>query len=229
MDGSLSLAQPQGLCLLAESSRGATSHCAQDRSCVRIDHVSAAPNFLNAMSSLPLPVDRNEIHHRTISIRGYRRGDGLWDIEGHLMDVRSERAIFAGGAREANEPIHSMWLRLTIENNARISAAVAATEASPYPGVCGRIAPDYGALVGLTIGPGFRGHVRRLFGAQKGCTHMSELLSAMATGALQTLAGERGAIDEERKPFQLDGCHALATDGPIVQAFYPRWFRRLPA
>ena len=177
------------------------------------------------MPALPPAAERHEVHHRSISIRGYRRGDGLWDIEGHLADVRAERAVFAGGQREAHEPIHSMWLRLTVDAQACIAQAVAATQASPYPGVCDRITPDYAALVGLTIGPGFRGHVRRLFGARKGCTHMTELLSAMSTGALQTLAGEHGQADTERRPFQLDGCHALATDGPVVQAFYPRWFR----
>ena len=29
----------------------------------------------------------------------------------------------------------------------------------------------------------------------------------------------------QRKPFQLDRCHALRTDGPTVAQFYPRWYR----
>ena len=36
------------------------------------------------------PEDREPIHHRRIDCRGYRRKDGLWDIEGHLTDVKSD-------------------------------------------------------------------------------------------------------------------------------------------
>ena len=149
----------------------------------------------------------------------------MWDVEGHLSDVRAEHFSFTGGEREANTPIHSMWLRLTINRSGKIVAAVAATEAAPF-GDCGNIAPSYSELVGLTIGAGFRGHVRRLFAGTNGCTHMTELLSTMATAAIQTLAGESLQNEANRKPFQLDGCHALATDGPIVKVFYPQWFRQ---
>lgn len=53
---------------------------------------------------------------------------------------------------------------------------------------------------------------------------MSELLSTMATAVIQTLAGSRPQPADQR-PFQLDGCHALASDGPAVARYYPRWHR----
>ena len=31
--------------------------------------------------------------------------------------------------------------------------------------------------------------------------------------------------DPSIKPFSLDGCHALMTDGPQVREFHPRWYR----
>ena len=34
------------------------------------------------------PAPREPIHTRAIDLRGYRREDGLWDIEGHLTDVK---------------------------------------------------------------------------------------------------------------------------------------------
>lgn len=146
-------------------------------------------------------------------------------MEGHLSDVRPEPFDFPGGQRAANEPMHSMWLRLTLDGVARIVAAVAVTEAAPYE-ECGAVAPDYGALVGLTIGPGFRERVRGLFAKTRGCTHMNELLSAMATAAIQTLADEEFQPDPNRKPFQIDGCHAWASDNERVARFYPRWYRK---
>lgn len=176
---------------------------------------------------LPMPVaEREATHTRDIHIQGYRRVDGLWDVEGHLTDVRAQDVTFpGGGCRPAGQFIHSMWLRLTVDEAARIRAAIAVTDESPFPGTCERIAPNYDALVGLRVGPGFRGEIRRLFGGLRGCTHLTELISAMATGVFQTLAGEVPQHESQR-PFSLDGCHAQATDGPIVAAFYPRWFRK---
>jgi len=40
--------------------------------------------------ALPPAHDRKPAHHRQIDCRGYRRSDGLWDIEGHLVDTRDE-------------------------------------------------------------------------------------------------------------------------------------------
>ncbi|MBO9647288.1 MAG: DUF2889 domain-containing protein [Variovorax sp.] len=177
---------------------------------------------------MPLPpptAERDPIHGRTITIRGYQRRDGLFDIEGQLRDVRDQHFAFPGGERPGGEAIHSMWLRLTVDSTALIVDAVAATDAGPFPDFCGAIAPDYAQLIGLRVGPGFSRQVARLFGGVRGCTHMTELLRTMATGVVQALAGTVLAVSETEKPFQLDGCHALASDGPRVAAFYPRWYR----
>ena len=175
--------------------------------------------------SLSEPSHRISAHHRKIDIRGYRRDDGLWDVEGHLTDSRPVPVEFPDGIRPAGAPIHSMWLRLTVDGTGLIMAACAGTEASPYTGICGSIVPVYEQLVGLRVGPGFRGHVRRLFAGIRGCTHLSELIGTMATGVLQTLAGA-GWDSTEHKPMQLDGCHALQSSGPVVAQHYPKWYRK---
>ena len=38
---------------------------------------------------LPDPVPREPLHTRRVECRGYRRADGLWDIEGHLVDTKA--------------------------------------------------------------------------------------------------------------------------------------------
>jgi len=179
--------------------------------------------------SLPASVpDREPTHTRTISFKGYRRADGLWDVEGHLLDIRRQDVAWPGGGRAANEPIHSMFLRLTVDETGLIRDAVASTEASPYEGVCGTIAPQYASLIGMRVGAGFRLRVLQLLGGLNGCTHMTELLLGMGTAVLQTLAGEV-ALPKDRKPFSLDGCHALDTSGDIVARFHPLWYRPRPA
>jgi len=176
---------------------------------------------------MPLPaptVERALAHTRTITLSGYERADGLFDIEGHLTDVRARDVTYPGGGRPAGHPIHSMWLRLTVDTSALIVAVNVVTDIAPFDGVCGAIVPAYQGLVGVRVGAGFRGHVKRLLAGVRGCTHQTELVTTMATAVLQTLTGSVGRPDDVQ-PFQLDGCHALAIDGPQVAAHYPRWYR----
>jgi Protein of unknown function (DUF2889) len=167
---------------------------------------------------------REALHRRTIEIVGYRREDGLYDIEGCLLDRKDVDFQVGGALRPAGEAIHTMWLRITVDRELRIVGAEAATEAMPYRGVCDRITPDYAKLVGLSIGPGYLRHIKELLGGVRGCTHLSELAGALATAAFQTFAGQ-GLMPPDRKPPQLDRCHALATNGEVVARFHPKWHR----
>jgi hypothetical protein len=177
---------------------------------------------------LPLPaVPRQPLHRRNISMHGYKRDDGLFDIEGHLHDDKEIDFKLASGNRRAGDSIHSMWLRITIDATLTIVDAEAASDAMPYPGHCGRITPDYKKLIGLAIRPGFTNRVRDLLGGVHGCTHITELVGSLATTAFQTIAGQIRQPPES-KPFQLDRCHALRSDGPAVAQFYPKWYRGEP-
>ena len=95
----------------------------------------------------------------------------------------------------------------------------------PYPGGCETIAPAYRRLIGLSLIKDFRRGVRQLFGGVKGCTHLTELAQILPTAAVQAYAGEVIPVsgDSDIKPFQLDRCHALRTDGGAVAKYYPRW------
>ncbi|WPG36321.1 DUF2889 domain-containing protein [Variovorax sp. EBFNA2] len=96
----------------------------------------------------PPRVERKLAHTRTITIRGHERREGLFDIEGQLVDVRPEAVQFAGGGRRAGEPIRVMWLRLTVDAGALIVDVEAVTDAGPFDAVCGTIAPAYRGLIG---------------------------------------------------------------------------------
>ena len=76
----------------------------------------------------------------------------------------------------------------------------------------------------MKLGAGFMREARGLLGGTQGCTHLTELIGAVATAAFQTMSEELNARSTER-PFQLDGCYALKTDGAIVKAFHPKWFK----
>ena len=55
---------------------------------------------------------------------------------------------------------------------------------------------------------------------------MTELSYVLPTVAVQTMANRPGKqqYDSDTRPFQLEGCHALAVSGPVVKRFYPTWY-----
>jgi hypothetical protein len=177
--------------------------------------------------SLPVPeVERELLHTRRIRYEGYRRADGLWDIEGHLTDIKNHDCALKTGVRRAGQPVHSMWLRLTIDRALNVVDAEASADAVPYPGGCEKIAPVYRQLIGLNLARQFRKKARELLGGVRGCTHLTEMLSGMPTAAIQSFAGEmKEEQDDGSRPFQLDQCHALETTTETVRKWYPKWYR----
>jgi hypothetical protein len=176
------------------------------------------------MPGLDPSVAREPLHQRTIEIRGYKREDGLYDVEAHLVDTKPYDFKLAAGVRAAGEPIHSMWLRITVDRTLTIVDARAAMDAMPYVDHCDEIVPAYRKLIGLAIRPGYHQRLKELFGGVMGCTHISELAGVLATAAFQTMAGQR-LQDPSRKPFQIDRCHALDATKAVVAKYYPKWYQ----
>jgi hypothetical protein len=175
---------------------------------------------------LPPPVDREPLHRRALDLRGYRRSDGLFDVEARLTDTKGYAVDNRWRGRLApGTAIHDMWLRLTVDENLTVVAVSAVTDAAPYP-VCDAITPAFRKLEGLTIGPGWRRDVAKRLGGVQGCTHLVELLAPLATTAMQTIVPlrERAAPDPRRPPGHLDSCHALRRDGPVVREHHPAWY-----
>ncbi len=174
------------------------------------------------------PAPREALHSRAIDCRGYRRADGLWDIEARMTD--SKTYAFSNAYRGEigpGEPLHDMWLRLTLDDDFVVRAVEARTDAGPYR-VCPDITPRFAKLVGLTIGRGWNQKVREALGGVRGCTHLVDLLRPIATVAYQTIRSARKrAPDAEtpsRRPPHIGRCHALRSDGEVVRERYPEWY-----
>jgi hypothetical protein len=137
----------------------------------------------------PPTVKRELAHKRQISINGYVRNDGLFDIEAELTDHKtySFPSDFRGEVTP-DLPVHHMIVRVTITPDRIITAAEAITVTGPYS-VCPKANEVFNQLVGLQIGPGWRQNVQAAIGGRHGCTHITELLGPVATIAYQTLYG----------------------------------------
>ncbi len=196
-------------------------------------------------ATVPLtpPAARESLHTRRLEINGYRRADGLFDIEGRLTDTKpygfpnQDRGYVA-----ANEPIHDLWLRMTVTERMEIVACEAASDLTPYA-VCPKAAPNFAALTGLHIRPGFLREATNRVRGTLGCTHLREMLQQMATTAYQTINPARARRDVkdtvpagsdkldvkivERMggPSAIVGtCLAYATDSPVIQRRWPHLY-----
>jgi Protein of unknown function (DUF2889) len=195
---------------------------------------------------LSAPAAREKQHTRSIEIAGYRREDGLYDIEAHLTDVKSfGQTNYDRGFIPAGEPIHDLWLRLTIDDTMMIVASEAASDLTPYK-MCPTAAPNFSRLVGMRIKAGFLRDANHAVGGTIGCTHLRELLQQMATTAFQTInparvrkemAAEGAApkpgsdvvdarITEKMggPPKILNTCVAYSEKGPLVQRRWPHLY-----
>lgn len=182
------------------------------------------------MSSTPASVGRRLTHTRRFHCEGYRRDDGLWDIEIALLDTKPQDFPMTRQTLLANQPMHHMAVRLTIDSDYCIREVLVNSLASPYPGTCDTISRAYNSLVGLNLLKGFRKEVLARFKGVQGCTHLTEMLFVAPTMAIQSLVEERWHkrhISTER-PLEIDGCHALAESGPVIREVYPQWWKPAP-
>jgi len=182
---------------------------------------------------MPLPTaapERQLKHRRSIDVQIYSRGDGLWEVDARISDVRTRETHMVTGLRAAGSPIHDMLVRLVVDEQFNVVEAGAETTAMPYPGECGAYGDAYAALVGLNLMRGFRHAVKERLGGVRGCTHITELVQVLPTAVVQAFADEvidtRGDSADSPQPFQIDRCHALRSNGPTVKTYYPRWYRQ---
>ena len=178
---------------------------------------------------LPAPAPRTLKHTRAVECTGYEREDGLWDIEGHLVDTKTYIHSRRDGGRERQpgDPVHNMWLRLTIDLDLKIHDVEAFTESSPYVH-CSNITVNFKKLIGLSIGPGWRKAINERVGGVLGCTHLVELLGPLGTTAFQATGRAREAHNAgkpvTKKPYKINSCHIYKYDAPAVLERWPDFY-----
>ena len=193
---------------------------------------------------------REHLHTRAIMLHGYRRADGLFDIEAALTDTKTyDFANHDRGEVRAGTPLHGMLARMTVNDSMVITRFEAVTEYGPFH-ICADAAPLFERLAGLSIGRGFLKAANERIGGVHGCTHLRELLGQMGTVAFQTLFAMRRqpALDTAnatetaptpaptsaptpaptpapaKKPLLLGTCLAYAPGSPVVQRQYPEYY-----
>ncbi|HTH40689.1 MAG TPA: DUF2889 domain-containing protein [Rhodocyclaceae bacterium] len=194
---------------------------------------------------------REAIHRRHITCEGFRRPDGLIEIEGHITDIRP--FPYHGhwdGEIVDGSPVHEMWLRLVINEQKTIVDVETAMDHTPFPS-CLDVTTHYKRLVGLTIGPGMAKQVFKAVGGTEGCTHVTGLIQTMATTLFQALAseatrilpdteglGEEALMQQRMQKVSdvfadsaepgyplLNTCYSHASDGVVVKRLAPKFHK----
>jgi hypothetical protein len=193
------------------------------------------------LTALPEPAAREPLHTRRYDFRGFRREDGLFDIEGRMVDTKDY--AFPNewrGMVEPGDPVHDMQIRLTLDDRFTVMDIAVVTAASPFS-ICADITPAFDALKGATVAKGWSRTLRNSFSGAHGCTHHVEMLRAMGTVAFQTIYGYREKAKRDaglsgtdgppadstpgKRPGFLDTCHALASDGEVVRSHWPAFYQ----
>jgi hypothetical protein len=178
--------------------------------------------------ALPESKGRTELHLRRIEMRGYRRDDGLYEVDGRVTDTKSNPLTLEHrGDIPPGAPVHDMWVRLVLDEDLVVRDIVAATDAAPYD-ECPEAVAAMKSMIGAQIRAGWATVVKERLGGAKGCTHLMELLIPMATAAFQTLSELRLARppirDREGRPLKIDSCYAFSRHRAIVKRRWPSFY-----
>ena len=179
-------------------------------------------------------VTREQLHHRDVDLRFFRRSDGLFEVEGCLVDTKSHpfRRLLAEKDVLPGQHLHDITVRLVLDSELQVRTADAAMRATPF-NICPGAAAALQSLVGLRIGAGWNKRVRDLLGGVASCTHIVELLGPMATTVLQVMVPLRAAANndpanEAQQRFRVDSCYAFAAEREVVARLLPQLQRAKP-
>ena len=176
---------------------------------------------------LSAPVPRKTSHIRRVTYQGYEREDGLWDMEAELHDSKAHDmpSFRHQGVRLAGDPIHHMWLRVTIDRQLVVHAIEAAMDAHPLQD-CPQARPALQGMVGACMARGWRQAIAQHMGGVASCTHLRELLFNLATAAFQTLPAAFGGGDPDTPPRHLGQCTGWDFEGNGVKEYFPQFYGR---
>ena len=174
--------------------------------------------------SLSTPtVARSPRHIRQVNFRSFEREDGLWDIEGELIDTKAIDMPRANGegVRKAGEPIHHMLIRVTVNTQLVVQAIEAAMDAHPVQG-CPSALDAMQRMVGCSMMRGWRKSIETNLAGIAGCTHLRELLQNMATAAFQSIVSAFNTAPDQ-PPAYVGRCTGWDFNGPAVAQYYPQF------
>ena len=140
---------------------------------------------------------------RRIEITTYDYDGQRIIVEGFLKDNVFQKTHSITGETRPKGIRHHMCIRLLVNCSSRLIEDADVDLISVPRDVCRETIDCLAPIKGLTITKGFTSKVKKLAGGNKGCTHLVELILAMAPAVFQGFGAH-----QSRKPSKIDSDHA---------------------
>ncbi len=177
------------------------------------------------MGTLKERITGKPLHGRTIEMKTYALDEDTILIEGWLREDRFHGVYDITGEAIAKGPVHHMAIRLMV-GGAPLAILDAEAEMEQVPlEFCRDTLETIKKIIGLEISAGFQKKVRARMGGEKGCAHLTHLLTVMSQAAFQGYVAHKrkhqlpvpGSLEEvEGLEYLLGSCRAWREDGPKV-------------
>jgi Protein of unknown function (DUF2889) len=170
---------------------------------------------------------REPLHTRSIEITGYRRSDGLYEVEGSLKDTKpfDFKPISGDRVVGAGQPIHHLGVRIVFDDCMTVRDVIAVADATPYAD-CAAGPSTLKSLIGLSMTKGWSAETRKRLSGAASCVHLAGLMGPMAATAFQTMVVLRLRAAEAtgaHKP-NVDSCIAYSRHGELMRTRYPAFY-----
>jgi hypothetical protein len=168
---------------------------------------------------------REKLHARNIEITIYDYDGQRIIVEGFLKDDRFQESHMITGETLPGGVVHHMSIRMLVNCSNLLIEDIDVDLISVPREACRETIGCLAPIKGLTITKGFTAKVKKMTGGKKGCTHLVELILAMAPAAIQGYATYQSrkqvVFDPDRAKmileFLVDTCRVWREDGPFVE------------
>ena len=167
---------------------------------------------------------------RAIQIGAFMRNDGLWDVDAHIIDIKTSDFL------SACRPLDDSLLRLTIDTRPKVVDVKPSSEATPYSSYGNMVGPASKKLAKrLGLRQNFPGSLKQRLTDIQGCAHLIDLIQVHPTATIQVFAKKvinevintRDDVARRNRSAQRDLCHAF--DGAAGAQYYPGRAVKSPA
>ena len=168
-----------------------------------------------------------KLHTRNIEVKTYYYDEQRMIVEGFLKDNRFQESHPMTGEKLPSGVVHHMAIRLMVNCSNLLIEDIDVDLISVPREACHETIGCLAPIKGLTITKGFTAKVKKLIGGKKGCTHLEELILAMAPAAIQGYATYQSRKEVVFNPnrakmilgFLANTCLVWREDGPFVEMF----------
>jgi hypothetical protein len=168
---------------------------------------------------------KEKLHTRNIEVTTYDYDGQRIIVEGFLKDYRFQESHTITGETFPSGVIHHMSVRLLVNCSNLLIEDVHVDLISVPREACRETIGCLFPIKGLTITKGFTSKVKKSVGGIKGCTHLVELILAMAPAAIQGFAAHQSqkplVVDQDHAKmfakYLINTCHVWREDGPFVE------------